>query len=110
MKGCFGTKNNSIVNLNNKYNIFIQDKNNIEFYYVPKNEEVKDENIVKKAHLKITVEQAKDKKYYLYFNKNIDEKKEVKKEEIKDFIQNIKKQENYIDTNKIKKITLKDFE
>lgn len=107
----FNVKNKTMTDLNNENNIILQEKNNnIEIYYISKEyKSTTDENILKKAKPKITIQQE-DEKYYIYFNKNIDNKKEVKKEDLKDFIKNIKNQENYIDINKIKKITLKDLE
>lgn len=107
----FTLKNTSIADLNNRNNIFLQEKNNnIEVYYVPKIHDIKtDENILERAELKITVQQIGEENYYIYFDYEKNQKKEVKKEDLKDFIQNIKKQENYKGTGKTEKLTLEDF-
>ena len=118
----FEKKNTSIESLNNKYNIFVQENNNnIELYYVPKNEEViKEIDSIKKSHFVIVVEKTKDEKYYISFHKPTDafdllkfkenRTKEVKKEDLKDFIKNIKQQDNYKGTGKHEKLTLEDLE
>ena len=116
----FEKKNTSIESLNNEYNVFIQENNNIELYYVPKNEEViKEIDSIKKSQFKIVIEKTKDEKYYISFHKPTDSfdilkfkedrRKEVKKEDLKDFINNIRKQENYKEIEKNKKLTLEDF-
>lgn len=117
----FEKKNTSIESLNNKYNVFIQENNNIELYYVPKNEEViKEIDSIKKSQFKIVIEKTKDEKYYISFHKPTDafdilkfkedRRKEVKKEDLKDFIKNIKQQDNYKGTGKHEKLTLEDLE
>ena len=116
----FEKKNTSIESLNNKYNIFVQENNNIELYYVPKNEEaIKENDYIKKSQFKIVIEKTKDEKYYVSFHKPTDafdilkfkedRRKEVKKEDLKDFIKNIKNQENYKEIEKNKKLSLEDF-
>lgn len=114
-------KNTSIESLNNKYNIFVQENNNnIELYYVQKNEEViKEIDSIKKSQFKIVIEKTKDEKYYISFHKPTDafdilkfkedRRKEVKKEDLKEFINNIKQQDNYKGTGKHEKLTLEDF-
>ena len=118
----FEKKNTSVESLNNKYNIFVQENNNnIELYYVPKNEEViKEIDSIKKSHFVILIEKTKDEKYYISFHKPTDafdllkfkenRTKEVKKEDLKDFIKNIKQQDNYKGTGKHEKLTLEDLE
>ena len=116
----FEKKNTSVESLNNEYNVFIQENNNIELYYVPKNEEViKEIDSIKKSHFKIVIEKTKDEKYYISFHKPTDafdilkfkedRRKEVKKEDLKEFINNIKQQDNYKGTGKHEKLTLEDF-
>ena len=116
----FEKKNTSIESLNNEYNVFIQENNNIELYYVLKNQEVKDETLIRKSQFKIVIEKTKDEKYYVSFYKPSDifdilkfkenRKKEVKQEDLKDFIKNIKKQENYKEIEKNVNLTVKDLE
>ena len=116
----FEKKNTSIESLNNKYDIVVQEKNNIALYYVPKNQEVKDETLIRKSQFKIVIEKTKDEKYYISFYKPSDifdilkfkenRKKEVKQEDLKDFIKNIKKQENYKEIEKNVNLTVKDLE
>ena len=99
----FDLKDTTIKDLNNKYNVVLQEKNNdIEINYVPKDN-------LKKTNFKFTVQQDNEK-YYMFYDDNVEKKKEVKKEDLKDFIKNIKKQENYKGIKKIEKITLKDLE
>ena len=99
----FDFKDTTIKDLNNKYNVVLQEKNNdIEINYVPKDK-------LKKANFKFTIQQDNEK-YYMFDDDNVEKKKEVKKEDLKDFIKNVKKQENYKGTKKIEKITLKDLE
>ena len=116
----FEKKNTSTESLNNEYNVFIQENNNIELYYVPKNEEViKEIDSIKKSQFKIVIEKTKDEKYYISFHKPTDafdilkfkedRRKEVKKEDLKEFINNIKQQDNYKGTGKHEKLTLEDF-
>lgn len=111
LKTCFTIKNKTIVDLNNENNVVFQEKNNnIELYYIPKENNSKiDENVLKKANLKITIQQTTDEKYYIYFNDESEQNKEVKKEDLKEFINNIKSQENYKEIEKNKKLTLEDF-
>ena len=117
----FEKKNTSIESLNNKYNVFIQENNNIEFYYVLKNKEViKENDYIKKSQFKIVIEKTKDEKYYVSFHKPTDafdilkfkenRRKEVKKEDLKDFIKNIKNQENYKQIEKNVNLAVKDLE
>lgn len=99
----FDLKYTTIKDLNNKYNVVLQEKNNdIEINYVPKDN-------LKKANFKFTIQQDNEK-YYMFYDDNVEKKKEVKKEDLKDFIKNVKKQENYKGIKKIEKITLKDLE
>ena len=99
----FDFKDTTIKDLNNKYNVVLQEKNNdIEINYVPKDK-------LKKANFKFTIQQDNEK-YYMFYDDNVEKKKEVKKEDLKDFIKNVKKQENYKGIKKIEKITLKDLE
>ena len=99
----FDLKDTTIKDLNNKYNVVLQEKNNdIEINYAPKDN-------LKKANFKFTIQQDNEK-YYMFYDNNVEKKKEVKKEDLKDFIKNIKKQENYKGIKKIEKITLKDLE
>lgn len=113
-------KNTSVESLNNKYNIFISEKDNIGFYYVPKENEVKtDRDIIGKSYFRILIEKTKDEKYYIYYNRPTDKfdilyskeknMKEVKKEDLKEFLNNIKKQENYKEIEKNQKLTLEDL-
>lgn len=117
----FEKKNTSIESLNNKYNVFIQENNNIELYYVSKNEEViKEIDSIKKSQFKIVIEKTKNEKYYISFHKPTDafdilkfkedRRKEVKKEDLKEFIKNIKNQENYKKIEKNVNLAVKDLE
>ena len=117
----FEKKNTSIESLNNKYNVFIQENNNIELYYVLKNEEViKEIDSIKKSQFKIVIEKTKDEKYYISFHKpndafdilkfKEDRRKEVKKEDLKEFINNIKNQEKYKQIEKNVNLAVKDLE
>lgn len=116
----FEKKNSSIESLNNKYDIVIQEKDNITLYYVPKNQEVKDETLIRKSQFKIVIEKTKNEKYYVSFYKPTDafdilkfkenRRKEVKKEDLKEFINNIKKQENYKEIENNVNLTVKDLE
>ena len=117
----FEKKNTSIESLNNEYNVFIQENNNIELYYVPKNEEViKEIDSIKKSQFKIVIEKTKDEKYYISFHKPTDafdilkfkedRRKQVNKEDLKEFINNIKNTQNYKQKEKNKKLILKDLE
>ena len=96
----FDFKDTTIKDLNNKYNVVLQEKNNdIVINYVPKDN-------LKKADFKFTIQQDNEK-YYMF--DNVEKKKAVKKEDLKDFIKNVKKQENYKGIKKIEKLTLEDF-
>ena len=98
----FDFKDTTIKDLNNKYNVVLQEKNNdIVINYVPKDN-------LKKADFKFTIQQDNEK-YYMFYDDNVEKKKEVKKEDLKDFIKNVKKQENYKGIKKIEKLTLEDF-
>ena len=98
----FDFKDITIKDLNNKYNVVLQEKNNdIEINYVPKDK-------LAKANFKFTIQQDNEK-YYMFYDDDVEKKKEVKKEDLKDFIKNVKKQENYKGVKKIEKITLEDF-
>ena len=98
----FDFKDTTIKDLNNKYNVVLQEKNNdIEINYVPKDK-------LKKANFKFTIQQDNEK-YYMFDDDNVEKKKEVKKEDLKDFIKNVKKQENYKGIKKNEKLTLEDF-
>ena len=99
----FDFKDTTIKDLNNKYNVVLQEKNNdIEINYVPKDK-------LKKANFKFTIQQDNEK-YYMFDDDNVEKKKEVKKEDLKDFIQNIKKQENYKEIGKNVNLAVKDLE
>lgn len=98
----FDFKDTTIKDLNNKYNVVLQEKNNdIVINYVPKDN-------LKKADFKFTIQQDNEK-YYMFYDDNVEKKKEVKKEDLKDFINNIRKQENYKEIEKNKKLSLEDF-
>ena len=98
----FDFKDTTIKDLNNKYNVVLQEKNNdIVINYVPKDN-------LKKADFKFTIQQDNEK-YYMFYDDNVEKKKEVKKEDLTEFINNIKQQDNYKGTGKHEKLTLEDF-
>ena len=68
----FDFKDTTIKDLNNKYNVVLQEKNNdIVINYVPKDN-------LKKADFKFTIQQDNEK-YYMFYDDNVEKKKEVKK-------------------------------
>ena len=52
-------KNTSVESLNNKYNIFISEKDNIGFYYVPKENEVKTDTLLENHILEFLLKKQK---------------------------------------------------
>ena len=96
------------VDFNSKYNIAIEEKDNIiELNYNKKPIFVEDTSMWN--HFKINIKKTNKDKYFVYFNENTEDKKEISKEDVKSTIENIRKSENYEFDEKTEKINLNEL-
>lgn len=96
------------VDFNSKYNIVIEEKDNIiELNYNKKSIFVEDTSMWN--YFKINIKKTNSGKYYVFFNGNAEDKKEITEEDVKGTIENIRKSENYEFDEKTEKINLNEL-
>ena len=96
------------VDFNSKYNIAIEEKDNIiELNYNKKSIFVEDTSMWN--YFKINIKKTNSGKYYVFFNGNAEDKKEITEEDVKGTIENIRKSENYEFDEKTEKINLNEL-
>ncbi len=96
------------VDFNSKYNIAIEEKDNIiELKYTKKPIFLNDNSMWN--YFKINIKKTNSGKYYVFFNGNAEDKKEITEEDVKGTIENIRKSENYEFDEKTEKINLNEL-
>lgn len=97
------------VDFNSKYNIAIEEKDNIiELKYTKKPIFLNDNSMWN--YFKVAIKKTTNEKYYVYFNENTEDRQELTEEDVKGTIENIRKSENYEFDEKAEKINLHELQ